>query len=129
MTPFVKNATIYIMSIIRVLLILGMFTQPFCCHCFAQMRMISECVNSVGSKTLKIDVNSFPVESGSVCTKKHGLSTPKIDISHFHLMTYAWHGVSPVEVFFAIFTSPGVKILNGDSAHCPTWLRFSALLI
>ena len=106
-----------------------MLTQPFCVHCFAQMRTMAVCTESEEQKTLAIDADSFPVESKGVCTKKSGLSTPKIELDRFHLTTCVWRGLPPVEAISPGFTSVDADILFGDSAHCPAWLRLSVLLI
>lgn len=133
LTSFLENAILRIMSILRVLLIpiltVCMLTQPFCGHCFAQMRTMTECAGSLEQKTPAIDAGSFPVQSKGVCTKKPCLSSPKIEIDRLQITTCAWHGYFHAEAFPSCSVSVDADILFGDDARCPAWLRFSVLLI
>lgn len=116
-------------AILFPILTVCMLTQPFCAHCFAQIRTMVGCAESMEQKVLEIDAESFPPDGNSICTKKPCLSTPKIELDVFQKVICAWHVFLPGEAISPCVTSADTDIFFGDSARCPAWLRLSVLLI
>lgn len=119
---------------LRCLLILCMFTQPFCRHCFAEMRTPGSRVeifatdkeNATFDDLLESDV-VFPLEDKGICTKKSGLSSPQNGPDTFK--TTLCLGKVSAETAFSPSVFPDTKTFLDGATDCPAWLRLSVLLI
>ena len=106
----------FLMIPIRLLLVLGILSQPFCGHCFAELRSVFE-------RTEMVDIHLEPVNDSStkqtVCTKSPYVKPTKTDIKP--------QTVYSVAVFAESFVLSDDFVASVARQTRPLFLRLSVL--